>query len=53
MKLVDAFPNCPRYVNGYVWDSMKSIDDSLSGDYGISFHSSQYQTHHLMVALEE
>ena len=33
MKLVDAFPIAARYVNGYVWDSMKSIDSSLEGDY--------------------
>lgn len=34
MKLVDAFPIASKYINGYVWDSLKSLDDSLEQDYG-------------------
>ncbi len=33
MKLIDSFPIASKYVNGYVWNAMQSIDDSLAKDY--------------------
>lgn len=33
MTLQDAFPVPTTYINKYVWDAMKSLDDSLAGDY--------------------
>lgn len=34
MKLLEAFPIATKYINEYLWDSMKTIDDSLAKDYG-------------------
>lgn len=34
MSLADAFPVASKYINEYVWDSLKSIDPSLASDYG-------------------